>query len=43
MAVFASRKTDFRSDGEQLEDRAILEYEIKKPPIGYANPLGGFT
>jgi hypothetical protein len=34
---------DFRSDGEQLENRAILKYEIRKPPKGCNNPLGGFT
>jgi hypothetical protein len=33
----------FRSEGDQLEDRAILKYEIKKPPEGYDNPLRGFT
>jgi hypothetical protein len=42
MAVFVSPKTDFRSDGNQVEDRAILKFEIKKPPKGYDNPLGGF-
>jgi hypothetical protein len=42
MAVFVSPRADFRSDGEQLEDGAILKYEIKKPPKGHDNPLGGF-
>jgi len=43
MAVFVLPKADFRSNGEQLEKRAILRYEIKKPPKGYNNPLKGFT
>ncbi len=43
MAVFVSPKTNFRSNGNQVEDRAILKFEIKKPPKGYDNPLGGFT
>jgi hypothetical protein len=43
MAVFVSPKTDFRSDGDQVESRAILKYAIKKPPKGYKNPLRGFT
>jgi len=42
MAVFVSPKTDFRPDGNRVEDRAILKFEIKKPPKGYDNPLGGF-
>jgi hypothetical protein len=33
----------FSLDGDQLEDRAILKFEIKKPPKGYDNPLRGFT
>jgi hypothetical protein len=33
----------FRSEGDQLEDRGILKYEIRKPPKGYDNPLRGFT
>jgi hypothetical protein len=43
MAVFVSPKTDLRSDGEQMENRAILKYELKKPPKGYDDPLKGFT
>ena len=43
MAVFVSPKADFRSDGNQIEHRSILKYEIKKPPKGYDNPLRGFT
>ena len=42
-AFFVSPKRDFRSDGDQVEDRAILRYEIRKPPKGYDNPLGGYT
>ena len=42
MAVFVSPKTDFRSDGDQVEDRGILIYEIKKPLKGRYNPLRGF-
>jgi len=43
MAVFVSPKADFRSDGDQLENRALLKYEIKKPPKGCNNPFRGFT
>jgi len=43
MAAFVSPKADFRSDGDQLGDRAILQHEIRKPPKGYDNPLRGFT
>jgi hypothetical protein len=39
MAVFVSPEADIRSDGGQLEDRAI----IKKPPKGCNKPLRGFT
>jgi hypothetical protein len=43
IAVFVSPKTDFRSDGDQMENRAILKYELKKPLKGYYTPLRGFT
>jgi hypothetical protein len=43
MAAFVSPKADFRSDGDQMEDRTVLKYEIKKPPKGFDNPLRGFT
>jgi len=43
MAVFVSPKTDFRSDADQVEDRGILIYEIKKPLKGRNNPLRGLT
>jgi hypothetical protein len=43
MAVFVSPKADFRSDRDQLEDRANFKYEIKKPPRGCNNPPRGFT
>jgi hypothetical protein len=42
MAVFVSPEADFRAEGDQLENRAILKFELKKPPKGYYNPLGGF-
>ncbi len=41
MAVFISPKAELPSNGAQLENRAILKYEIKKPPKGYDNPLRG--
>ena len=43
MAVFVSPKTDFRSDGDQVESRAILKYAIEKPPKGYDIPVRGFA
>jgi hypothetical protein len=43
MAVFVSPKADFRADGDQVEDRAILKYEKKEPPKECNNPLRGFT
>jgi hypothetical protein len=43
MAVFVSPKADFGSDGDQVEDRTVLKYEIKKPLKGHENPLRGFT
>ena len=43
MAVFVSPEADFRSDGDQVEDRAILKCGINKPPKRYDNPLRGFT
>jgi hypothetical protein len=41
LVIFTSSKMRFRSDGDQLENRAILKYEIKKPPRGYDNSLRG--
>jgi hypothetical protein len=41
--VFVSPKMDLRSNGDQLEEKAILKYEFKKPPKGCDNPLRGFT
>jgi len=43
LAIFYLSKMRFRSDGDQLEDKGILQYEIKKPLKGYDNPLRGFT
>jgi hypothetical protein len=43
LAVFVSPKADFRSDGDQLEDKAFLKDEIKKPLKGYYPPLRGIT
>jgi len=43
LAVFVSPKREFRAEGNQVQKRVILEYELEKPPKGYSDPLRGFT